>query len=427
MNSVDGSPMRRKFSLASIPTVLLIASLATLVQSYIAIKLAFLTLFLFAAVIDGAFRETIRVYPRLICFYLMVGIIGIVWAFVGLLNQETFFEGVTDALRLYIVWSAVFVVLYTLLRSQPSLQLIHKGLILAGILISLMNFVGVLDQVSNLGVVPESVSEELHQRIGLYEGYIQITSRNIASLFFLVPYLISVQVRADSVEAKSISTRLSLMLCLILTVMSGRRALLFVVALTPFIILIISALSGNLGLVKVGARRLFLGYTIVLAVGIGAVATQPKFLPELLYVQHIQDAFSTTDERTIQKPFLIEGFERSPIIGLGFGAAVGYQRSADRPWIYELTYYQMLLHAGLLGVAILGALILSYGVFITSILRTFKPGSAVPFGLIVGVISLLIGANSNPYLASFDLLFFVGFLPYLSTFSRGFTQVESGR
>jgi hypothetical protein len=112
---------------------------------------------------------------------------------------------------------------------------------------------------------------------------------------------------------------------------------------------------------------------------------------------------------------------------LGFGAAVGYQRSADRPWIYELTYYQMLLHAGLLGVAILGVLILSYGVFITSILRTYKHESAIPFGLIVGVISLLIGANSNPYLASFDLLFFVGFLPYLSTFRRGFTQVESGR
>lgn len=427
MNSVDSSPMRRKFSLASIPTVLLIASLATLVQSYIAIKLAFLTLFFFAAVIDGSFRETIGVYPRLICFYLMVGIIGIVWAFVGLFNQETYFVGVTDALRLYIAWSAVFVVLYTLLRSQSSLQLIHRGLIVAGILISLMNFVGVLDQISHSGVVPESVSEELSQRIGLYDGYIQITSRNIASLFFLVPYLISVQVRADSVEAKSISTKLSLMLCLILTVISGRRALLLVVALTPFTILFISALSGNLGLIKIGARRLFLGYTIALAVGIGVVAIQPKFLPELLYVQHIQDAFSAADERTIQKPFLIEGFERSPIIGLGFGAAVGYQRNAERPWIYELTYYQMLLQVGLLGVAILGALILSYGVFITSILRTFKRGSAVPFGLIVGVISLLIGANSNPYLASFDALFFVGFLPYLSTFRRGFTQAESGR
>jgi hypothetical protein len=427
MNSDDSSPLRRKVSLASIPTVLLIASIPTLVQSYIPIKLALLTLFFCTAVIDGAFRETILAYPRLICFYLMVGIIGIVWAFVGLLDQETFSEGVSDALRLYIVWSATFVVLYTLLRSQSSLQLIHRGLIVASILIALMNFAGVLDQISHGGVIPDSVSEELKLRIGLNEGYIQITSRNIASLFFLVPYLISVQVRADSVEAKSISTKLALMLCLILTVISGRRALLLVVALTPFTILFISVLSGNLALIKVGARRLFLGYTIVLAVGLGVVAIQPKFLPESLYVRHIQDAFSAADERTIQKPFLIEGFERSPIIGLGFGAAVGYQRNAERPWIYELTYYQMLLQVGLLGVAILGALLLSYGVFITSIFRTYKPGSAVPFALIVGLISLLIGANSNPYLASFDLLFFVGFLPYLSTFRRGFTQVESGR
>jgi hypothetical protein len=59
-------------------------------------------------------------------------------------------------------------------------------------------------------------------------------------------------------------------------------------------------------------------------------------------------------------------------------------------------------------------------------LRIFKRGSAIPFGLIIGLISLLIGSSSNPYLGSFDLLFFVGVLPYLSTFRRGFAESGNG-
>jgi hypothetical protein len=427
MISADEQQEQRHYSLASIPSVLFIASMAALVQSFVAIKLLFLTLFLVAALFDGAFRQTIRVYPRLICFYLVVGIAGIVWAFVGLLNPETYFEGVTDSLRLYTVWSAAFLVLYTLLRSQSSLQLIHRAMVVAGILISLINFAGLLDQVRELGIFPDSLREELNQYIGFNDGYIQMTSRNIGSLFFVVPYLVSLQVRRDSVETNSITTKLSLMLCLVLTAISGRRALFLVVALTPCVVLVVSALSGNFGLLKVGARRVFLGYTIVLAVVFGILSIEPKFVPDILYVQHLEEAFSTEDERTIQKPFLVEGFKRSPIIGLGFGAAVGYQRSNERPWLYELTYYQMLLNAGLLGMAILGALFLIYGVFIRNIFQTFKPGSAIPFGLVVGVISLLMGASSNPYLGSFDLLFFVGFLPYLSTFQRGFTEIENDR
>jgi hypothetical protein len=427
MISGDRLQIQSRHSLAGIPSVLFIASMATLVQSYVAIKIAFLALFLFAAVVNGTLQRTIRVYPRLVFFYLMVAIIGIVWAFVGLLNPGTYFIGVTDALRLYVIWSAAFLLLYTLLRSQVSLRFVHSALVIAGISISLLNFAGVLDEVWGLGIFPEGLRIELHETIGIYEGYIQITSLNIGALFFLVPYIITIQVREDSLEAKSIATKLCLLFCLILTVISGRRALLLVVAFTPCIIIAVSAISGNLGLIKLGARRLFLAYTLLSAVAVGVIAVQPKFLPELLFVQHVQDAFSAEDERAIQKPFLIAGFKTSPIIGSGFGANAGYQRSRDRPWTYELTYYQMLFNSGVLGVAILSSLLLIYSVFIAEIFRKFKRESAVPFGLFVGVISLLIGAISNPYLGSFDLLFFVGMFPFLSTFTRGFAEAESGR
>jgi len=427
MHRADSSRMPRYYRLAGIPLVLFIASMTTLVWSYVEIKIVFLGLFLFAALVDGLFTKTIRVYPRIIIFYLVITITGIVWAFIGMVNPGTYIVGITESVRLYAIWSAAFTLIYTLLRSQSSLQLIHRALVIAGILISLINFAGVIDQVGQFGLIPESVKEALHQGVGIFDGYIQITSRNIGALFLIAPYLLAVAIRADSPAAKSVSTKLSLALCLILTVISGRRALILVVALTPFIIAVVSAISGNLGLIRAGARRLFVGYTILLVVTAGIVTTQPRFLPEFLYVQHIQDAFSAEDERTIQKPFLIDGFKSSPIIGSGFGATVGYLRSQDRPWTYELTYYQLLFNSGLLGVAILSALLLGYSVFIARIFRKFKPESAIPFGLFIGVIALLIGANSNPYLGSFDLLFFVGMFPFLSTFRRGFADNETGR
>jgi hypothetical protein len=427
MTSADSLQMPRRHSLAGTPSVLFIASMATFVQSFVAIKLAFITLFVFAAIVDGAFRAKIRVHPRLVYFYLVIAIIGIIWAFIGLLNPETYFVGVTDSVRLYAVWSAAFLLLYTLLRSQSSLLYIHRALVAAGIFISLVNFAGILDQLGQYGLFPESASEELNQKIEFYEGVIRIASRNIGSLFFLVPYLIAVQVRSDSPETKSITTKLSLVLCLILSAVSGRRALDLLVALTPFTVLVVAALSGNLGLIKLGARRLFLAYTIAVALGMGALIIQPEFLTDILYVQHVEGAFSTTDERTIQKPFLVEGFESSPIIGLGFGSAVRYQRNQERPWIYELTYYQILLNAGVIGATILSVLFLYYGVLIVDIFRRFKTGSVIPFGLLVGVISLLIGASSNPYLGSFDLLFFLGFVPFLSTFRGGFVPIASAR
>ena len=40
--------------------------------------------------------------------------------------------------------------------------------------------------------------------------------------------------------------------------------------------------------------------------------------------------------------------------------------------------------------------------------------------LLVAFCSLLIGAYSNRYFGSFDLLFFAGLLPYLATFNHGF-------
>jgi O-antigen ligase len=142
-------------------------------------------------------------------------------------------------------------------------------------------------------------------------------------------------------------------------------------------------------------------------------------------VTRLKEAFSSEDERTIQKPYLIDAFAQAPLLGSGFGGYAGYQRNEEKPWTYELTYHTMLFNLGIVGTGLLLALFSVYFASVIKLLRRFKSQSAVPFGLLVGVCCLLLGAYSNPYLGGFDALFFVGLLPYLSTFESGFDRFAS--
>lgn len=393
--------------------------MATLIQAYVGIKLALLGLFLAACFVDIVRGLKVRVYPRLTFFYLAICILGSAWALRGLNTPGNYVTGVTDGVRLYVVWSLAYLLLYTLLRSYGSLKLIHAALVLSGFMICALNFAALADQLSGAGAFPESVREALDLRIGIHEGYVQITSRNIGSLFVIVPYLVALQFRRDAPDLNNWVTKLCTVSVVALAVLSGRRALWIVVALTPVLVVGMAHLAQCRDLLKRGARRAVVLYALCVA----AVMVVPSAGPEILRsasVAHLTSAFSAEDERTIQRGYLVDGFLDSPIAGVGFGAYAGYKRNDLRPWTYELTYFQMLFNLGVLGVVALGGLIAGYSILVRQVLVVHREDSVIPFGLTLGFFTLLIGAYSNPYLGSFDLLFFVGTLPFLATFTQGF-------
>lgn len=406
--------------------ILMVASIATLVQSYVGVKLLALVLFLLASLMSGLFgKACIAVHGRFVWFYVWISMAGVAWAFVGLLHQANHLQGILEALRLYVIWSAAFVVLYTLLSAGPSLRVFHNAIVMAGILIPLINFVGLYNQSSGFGFISDGIQQELDMRVGFRDGYVQLTSHNIGMMFLIAPYLLVLQFRADAGKSNSLLTKLALVLSLILVVISGRRALWLVVALTPCTILILTALTVNYSLMKSGAKRFLFGCAAAGVLGLSMLLTLPEGGLEAGTINHLRDAFSAEDERTIQRPYLIGGFLRAPLFGSGFGAYAGYTRSDERPWTYELTYYQMLYNLGIVGMTALVALFSAYFAKVMRLLRQFKDGSAIPFGLLVALCSLLAGAYSDPYLGGFDSLFFVGLLPYLSTFQLGFDRPQS--
>jgi hypothetical protein len=109
---------------------------------------------------------------------------------------------------------------------------------------------------------------------------------------------------------------------------------------------------------------------------------------------------------------LIDGFLETPLFGSGFGGVTDYVRSQDSPWVYELSFHQMLFNFGFIGSVFLVVSLLC--MFIKAIEVIKVKGVQVKDGVIsvlLGTVGLLIGAYSNPYLGSFDYLLALGFLP----------------
>lgn len=411
--------------LAVVPGILLVAAMATFAESFRILRLSLLMLFVLASAIDILRGKTLLIHSSLVSFYLWMCVAAITWALVGLMHSSNYVLGVFDALRLYVIWSFVFLLLFSLFRSVMTFKNIHVAFVASGILISLINFVGLTDQIANWGLIPAGILEALELRVGIHDGYIQITSRNIGPLFFIVPYLIALQFRADAKGTNSAFTKLSLLLSVLLVAVSGRRALWLVVALTPCAILLLAYLTNSRDLIRSRARGFLAAYSVAVVLVLGASSVLVPRLQEVGYVRHFTDAFLLEDERSIQKHFLLDAFKESPLIGSGFGAYGGYVRSEERPWTYELTYLQMLFNLGFVGTVAVGGCFAIYVRSVIRLLKRFRDQSAIPFGLLVGVGALLFGAISNPYLSSFDFMFLVGLLPYLSTFRRGFNELTA--
>jgi len=299
---------------------------------------------------------------------------------------------------------------------------IHVGFVCAGLLIAVINFVSLGDTVFSLGLIPDAIRKPMEMYVGVHDGYVQITSNNIGPLFLIVPYLVARQFLPDASAPNGKLEKLTLALCMALVIVCGRRALWLVVAITPCTLLVLALITRAYQRMGAVRRGLLWMYTTVALFGAAVLVAWPSTATPFPTVDHLKEAFSSQDERTIQKPFLVRGFLESPLIGAGLGAYAGYPRSEDRPWTYELTYHQMLFNMGALGVGLVTALFLAYFALVVRLIRAFPADSAIPFALLLAICSLLIGSYSNPYVRSFDFLFFVGLLPFMATFTHGFAS-----
>ena len=406
-------------SLRHISAILFLCTIMIFPRSFLLVKLVCLTFFVIVHIIDYRWNSHFRVHNRILIFYCCVAIGGLAWSLLGLVGAGEPL-GVFDNLRLYVGWSAAYLLILTLLRNDDGLRYLHTAIVISGLLIAAINLYGVYDQYADIGLLGESILKELRLAIGFHEGYVQITSHNIGSLLFITPYLIAVQFCGNTERLNGKMTKLSLLACVVVSALSGRRALWLCVGLTPLIIGLLAVSSNSLRAIKPPAQKLIAlmacGLVFALIVMI-ATNTQPG-KSGIIVLDRLSDAFSSEDERTIQSGYLVSAFMDRPLFGSGFGTYAGYLRSDDFPWLYELTYLQLLFNCGLVGLLYWGTLGGTYFFLAGRVIRDSMDQTGQPLCLIVGVCGFLLGAYSNPYLGSFDFLMYVAILPFVASLQR---------
>lgn len=393
-------------------TVFFLISMMVIPRSYLFVKLAFLFLFLISFIIQLYRKQTLILNRNVFIFYGLIVFIGASWSLIGFFNGGST-SGIFANFRLWVIWGVCYSIVILIFIQRNTLPLIHKAVVFSGILITIINFIGLYGTYLGMHFFPESFLKELDLRIGFHEGYVQITSQNIGSLFFIIPYLIAIQFRKDTARLNSNLTKLSLFLCLLLVIFSGRRALWLTIMITPVTIFAISLLLNNVHIIKKNYKRLIYGILFFGIIGFTIITQSEAF--DIPTITHLKDAFSAEDERSIQKEFLIEAFYDYPIFGSGFGVGAGIVRSETDSWLYELTYYQILFNFGIIGTSLILFVIASFLVIIFRRLKANIESNLVPFCILTGIASFALGAYSNPYFNSFDFLIYISMIPFLAS------------
>ena len=391
---------------------LFLASTMVFPRSFLVVKLILLIGFFLVSTTSILKQRKLLLHGRILIFYLSIAGIGLTWSIIGLTNGWDL-SAINDYLRLYVLWSILLCVVFHFLLMGDAFQVFHKSIVASGLVIPAMNFIALFSYVMQLGLVPEVVTRELDMRIGIHPGYIQMTAHNIGSLFFITAYLVAIQFRKDMNHLNGFIVKLSLFMCIVLVLLSGRRALWVTILLVPFLVVFLTIVTS--GFNQLRGRRFLLyllaGFCLAIVILFFLVSGENSISASF---SHLQDAFSATDERSIQRSYLIDGFENYPIFGSGFGAIAGYQRSHESPWLYELTYHQMLFNFGLIGISLFIILLAIYFYYAIVFISQCNQNSGHAFSFIVAIVTFSIGAYSNPYFGSFDFILLLGVFPVIA-------------
>jgi hypothetical protein len=396
---------------AEVITVIFFSALIILPQSYFELRLALLVLFLVVHAVLLTLRGRLVITTVDFLFYVGIACSGVFWAAIGTFNGGDV-DGVLSGLKLYVAWSAVYLVVISFYRNCYRLELLHTVFVVATLGIVAINLAAMADAFFQTGLASPTMIEELGLGVAFLDGYVRFNSHNIASLFFLMGYLTAYKLCAPHGQSNRALDNLALILGLLVTVLAGRRALWLVIILVPAVCLGVALVSRSARRISKGGKR-FLFVYVALAATIGPVYLFVTDIQQPAALEYVQSAFSAEDERTIQKDYLIEGFIDYPVIGSGFGAYAGYTRNVERPWVYELTYHQMLFNVGVVGVSLLLLGFLFFLHLALAGLRDAREDFAVRLGILAGFLAISIGSYSNPYLQFFDSLIFVMFFALL--------------
>lgn len=326
--------------------------------------------------------------------------------------------GALAMFNVYVVWPLVYTLLVVGASYHGVLRVLTRLTVYSAVAISLYSMIFVLREA---GLWPSGLyyAFDQGQAVGFYSTHIEFGLYSTTTLMFLVPYLVGalfVFPKAGAPVGRPLLW-LSVVLSFITVLLSGRRALLLLAPLSPALALLFRAWLAPR--VKRESRQLVrrvwwaaLGVAVLLI----AIMTAIGAMAPAGFVDMVASGFRFNSDvvamsRRDQFVALVGGWLQHPVLGSGHGApAPGVIRSIETPWAYELTYLNLLYHAGILGVAAYGAGL--FWVLFTARRIAATGWSEAPYliSTLVGMSSFLLANATNPYLEKYDSIW-VLFMP----------------
>jgi hypothetical protein len=377
----------------------------------------------------------------LLCFGILIIFLRVTWtpetllacgvfAVYGLANSlHGYLNGAPGALRVLTVmtvWPILYALFSPMLNELSAVKTVVKTLqiSLAFILVHTLLFIG-----RAADIVPDALyfefSEHIGQGVALYDGRVRLALFSVASLLFLVPFLLHYLIYLSREMKVRWFHWLLALLGLLLTALTGRKAVQLVVFVSPVIIFMVdfvvvkkkadrSTVFGNI----IGWRFLLPSFVTILVLvcilALGDISSRELvdyFLSGFEFDNSENpDAIARGDQYTS----LMHAWSNGNIwFGAGNGSHTDLLRAeGEMQWSYELTYIYLLFSTGLVGVTFY-AWWFVWGVRRIRRSLAKRPDMAIYVAPIVtGSIGLLMGAASNPYFGKFDYLWII-FLPHL--------------
>jgi len=302
----------------------------------------------------------------------------------------------------YFITPIAAILLANIIDSDEKIRKVKLILIIISLLIIIINFVFIVNSIGRFNI--EFFAGSAFGSVVVTDETIEFRSTSHPALMFLLPYILVLYFFNEdnsNVENKLIS--FTLILAIVVVLLSGRRALQLVFALTAVLTFLSHACKMKKNYQKYDS---IFKYFFALCVAVAMLYYFAYFMEMDDIISSIANtffsAFSTDNEsgaiRLQQSRALLNGFLDSPIFGNGLNAfARTSLRSSENPWSYEMVYLALLFQTGIFGTVIFFTYI--YKITLENFrLYNCSSRSNRNFFLAVfsGCISFVIAGSSNP-------------------------------
>jgi len=337
--------------------------------------------------------KKIPLYKSVFWWCTLYILINFIYLLVGTFNNiETFYQ----LFPVNVLWPIVFVFIIVIPSSKFITVNFTRTFIVSLIFIQIFIFSVYLNFIN---IIPDSslLNLDIGQTINNNFNYLNFDTPSVTSLFFLLPYLVSILLVNKNPKSKILFYSFLIISGLILSIIIGRRTLLVIILLSPFVSGFWTRISSNL---RINFHRILMIFSLIFLLGLIFI----NFVSIDLRVENLDTYLiqQGTLIRIDQFNSLIDGWLSSPLFGVGSGVNASIVRSTNVPGTYELTYVALLFHRGIFGLAIYFYMILWVLKKLIFLVR-FNYSSIsyiVPF--LTGFTSLLLAESTNPYMGSFD-------------------------